>query len=390
MATKVKPPMEFFTAAATGDLETVQKYLVADYNIDSMKGYGQDRVTGLIEAVNNGHLAVVKELLKSGADPNLSTTVWCCSPLQCAGIHGDIKIAEFLVQSGALVNKTDRSGVTPLIAACHNGHIDVARFLLQNGADLEHRTGFEIVPTLVQKSRETLESDNPLREMFFGPFTQNNALTKAVWTDNIEMAKLLLDQGCNINAQNGKGNTALNVAALTGNVKMVNLLIDTEADMEIKNEKAATPLLTALDAMFATEEEDKVKNYFSILNLLLKAGSDALVKDNFGHNFVQKLFVKKSKNISDIELFETCCKRLILLACELVPQLPLNSLPLQCQDHLVELYDHVTCLTQTPQTLSHLCRFTVRKTMRRYICRKIDTLTREIPEHLKHYLKLHR
>jgi peptidoglycan/LPS O-acetylase OafA/YrhL len=74
-----------------------------------------------------------------------------------------------------------------------------------------------------------------------------------------EIAKLLIDNGADLNLQNNEGSTALLSAAFFGNVEIVEYLIANGANQQIKNNSGSTPL----DAVSGSFEELRgVYDYF--------------------------------------------------------------------------------------------------------------------------------
>jgi hypothetical protein len=62
-------------------------------------------------------------------------------PLQRACSNGHLDVVKTLLRAGANKDSTDGAGHTPLQRACASGHIDVVEMLLRVGVDIEHRAG---------------------------------------------------------------------------------------------------------------------------------------------------------------------------------------------------------------------------------------------------------
>lgn len=94
--------------------------------------------TALQAAAEGGHVAVVKTLLKSGANVNARPGV--CggrTALQAAAGGGHQVVLEMLLSEGADVNAPPASkGRTALQAAAEGGHLAVVGMLLERGADV--------------------------------------------------------------------------------------------------------------------------------------------------------------------------------------------------------------------------------------------------------------
>ncbi len=84
-------------------------------------------------AASKGRLAIVQQLITLGVNINLEADVGG-SPLDQAASNGHLEVVKFLVKQGATlaVRRPDRN---PLFSAIYGGHVDVAKFLLEAGLD---------------------------------------------------------------------------------------------------------------------------------------------------------------------------------------------------------------------------------------------------------------
>ncbi|MDD3065529.1 MAG: ankyrin repeat domain-containing protein [Endomicrobiaceae bacterium] len=100
-------------------------------------------------------------------------------------------------KSVADINSNPKHGVTPLISAVKKNNIEIAKMLIENGADVNAVGGSE----------------------------KKTAIFFAVSDDNVEMAKMLISKGANLNVTDAYHETPLNIAVEKGNKKMINLLL---------------------------------------------------------------------------------------------------------------------------------------------------------------------
>ncbi|KAH6974212.1 ankyrin repeat-containing domain protein [Ilyonectria sp. MPI-CAGE-AT-0026] len=193
----------------------------------------------------SGNVRMAKPLIQWGADVNGMMT-W---DVICPILKGDVD--ELLRQAKLFWNSNSKPA---LMHAAANGQLEMAELLLKSGADV---SGRDIQTPL------TVACESP----------------KA---NRIEMVKLLLTWGANINAPAGRsyGGTALQNAVESKDVDLVNLLLDNGADVN-----AAAPVSTFRSAQGLAIFSDNME----MTKLLLDAGADpsnqdavmaAVVKEN--------------------------------------------------------------------------------------------------------------
>ncbi len=88
----------------------------------------------------------------------------------------------------------------------------------------------------------------------------NAPLYSAARLGKIEIARMLIDAGADVNIQNEEEDTPLHIATRWCNIKTIKLLLDSGADVNIKNKKGWTPLHSTL----AIEYLDKLTLLLSV------------------------------------------------------------------------------------------------------------------------------
>jgi ankyrin repeat protein len=91
----------------------------------------------LIQAARTGDVDRVKSLLSVKVDLNLDRG----DAIGSAAASGHTEIVQILIQAGANVNLSDRSGFTPLASAAYAGYGDIVRLLINAGADIQASAG---------------------------------------------------------------------------------------------------------------------------------------------------------------------------------------------------------------------------------------------------------
>jgi len=118
--------------------DNIKLFLEKGANVNSCDS---DGATALYIAVQENNAPVVKLLLRYGADVNkcLYPNASQYSPLIRATEVASIEIINDLIEKGANVNHTCRTGQTPLHFAVEYNRIDVAKLLLEKGTNIDHR-----------------------------------------------------------------------------------------------------------------------------------------------------------------------------------------------------------------------------------------------------------
>ncbi|KAL7677270.1 hypothetical protein ACOME3_003507 [Neoechinorhynchus agilis] len=111
----------------------------ARYDVETFNLYG-GKINCLIVAAESGSFEVLKLLVERGLDPNYEIQgtgeTSGRTPLFCACAKGYLDIVQYLVDHGADVNSTERSGLSCIHIATTMGHIDIVRYLVEKGADV--------------------------------------------------------------------------------------------------------------------------------------------------------------------------------------------------------------------------------------------------------------
>lgn len=173
----------------------------------------------LIQAVSDGDLQRVQNLLVKGANVDSRNQSGGYTPLYLAACEGNPEIVKLLIAKGADVNAKGQDGDTPLMGASARGHQEVAELLLAKGADVNAKL-----------------------------YDDRTALIDTALSDRPEFVKLLLENGADVNAKDTDGVTALHLAAGSDHLQIAKLLLEKGADVDAKDKEGKT----ALD--WATEE----------------------------------------------------------------------------------------------------------------------------------------
>lgn len=188
--------------------------------------------------VNNasfqGDLPQLKHLVKQGAivakaDYDGRTA------LHLAASKGFESVVLFLIREGADINAIDKFGITPLLEAVKAGHDHTMSVLVDQGAQLHIKDSGSYLCQAVNDGNNEL-----LRRLLTtgadpssADYDKRTALHIAAAEGNFGMAKLLIDHGADIYAQDRWGRTALDEAMLADHGPLIPLLKEASAKRKL-------------------------------------------------------------------------------------------------------------------------------------------------------------
>ncbi len=133
---------KLMAAVTNNDVGTVKRLIQLGVNVDErypfLNGFNDDH-TPLLVAARDGHIEIVAELLKAGADVNAIEPTFGAVPLHKSVYNGHAEITKMLVeQPGIDINfQGATNGYTPLHDALWHGYSECAEILINAGARLD-------------------------------------------------------------------------------------------------------------------------------------------------------------------------------------------------------------------------------------------------------------
>jgi len=256
----------------------------------------------LIIAVLKANIPAMMLLLENMANVNRALFDGT-SPLHLASQNGDLTVVEILVEAGADINQMDKSGKHPLIVASERNDTSVAQYLLNEGAAYELKDGSGKSALDYAKENNNQGLINILQSVAIESKKKNEkALSDAVRKNDAKvLKKLLLDKDLNgdikispnyiINA--GRGITPLLLASRLGHVDVVKLLIHHGADVDKANTLGQYPLHVAT-----------IYNHPEVVKILLKNKANEARIDNHGNSALDFASDKNYEEIIDLLVSE--------------------------------------------------------------------------------------
>jgi ankyrin repeat protein len=212
-------------AAHWDDRGVAERLVRAGARVDAANDLG---VTPLALACENGSAAMVEILLGAGANPNAKLQSGETA-LMTAARSGNVAVVKALLGRGADVKGKELThGQTALMWAAANGHTAVVRALVEAGADLHARS--DVRPRVVHTGNRFGDRNESrgVATIDHGGFTP---LLFAARQGDVEIGRILLGAGANVNDLAASGASALVVAAHSGNGKFAALLVEHGADV---------------------------------------------------------------------------------------------------------------------------------------------------------------
>ena len=167
-----------YNSARYGDLQGVVAALAQGGRVSVRNHLG---LTPLLVAAQNGHTDICGLLLAHGSDVNEVDLTTKMTALHNAAACGCKNVVEALLSWGAIVDKQDQRGTTPLYYACQEGHLACVLALLEAKASV-------FVPT----------------------YNGQLPIHAAAYKNRVEIVKNLLDYGCSLDMVSCIGNIEYN------------------------------------------------------------------------------------------------------------------------------------------------------------------------------------
>jgi quinoprotein dehydrogenase-associated probable ABC transporter substrate-binding protein len=234
--------------------------VVTEERLDNWLKEGANLSEELSNAVVASDHARVEALLAKGADVN-KRNLQGFAPIHTAARQRDSDMIALLVQHGADVNEPDSEGWTPLLHAAFRNHVPSVEVLVKGGADLDAAApgGFTPLAIAIEegkffaakalidsgaKADTRLGKDEltPLMVVASKPQMERRAQSLNQGPSSVEIAKLLIAKGADVNARSKAGVTPLMVAATYDNAVLAGVLIQSGADIDAKTASGKTAL----------------------------------------------------------------------------------------------------------------------------------------------------
>lgn len=238
-----------------GHYEVVRLLVEAglDVNCTNSEGYAP-----LLAAAEGGHLEIVKLLVANKANVNAYDSHYRDTALHKAVELGCLDMFQILFEAGAAVFALNSNRESPFSMAILNSQEEMVRQIIQaRPYACREQTG-------QQKEKSSCIDNFPLMNSNDDDYSRNScggdgstscsivewegegSVHCAVRSGNLEIVKMLVQDGANVTQLDDRQRTPLHYACYSGNVKAAELLLQSGAILDSKNTNGMTPLHLAV------------------------------------------------------------------------------------------------------------------------------------------------
>jgi ankyrin repeat protein len=190
-----------------------------------------------VQSAEKGDLKAIQLFLNAGIDCNAQSAAGSTA-LMAASKYGRIEVVNKLLDAKVNLDAQGKQGVTALMLAAENNQVEIVKLLLKKNADpnIEDQTAWTaLMKAVYQGSAGCVEAlaARSRQEV-------NRALLVSALTGHKEIAKILLDNGAEVDTRADDGRTPLMLSAGKGDNDFVAFLLKAGADPTLTDKTGAT------------------------------------------------------------------------------------------------------------------------------------------------------
>ncbi len=269
-------------AASDGNSPELVQFLI-DHGAD-VKAKNEAGENALFEHITRGktNLKIVEILLDNGIKVN-SKNKHYGTVLHWAAFCGRTEIVTLLVKRGANVNAKGDMDETPVQKAMSQNKLETVKALFRLGAAplTSGRLGFSLLEFATDSGDKEFVKEiiSKIKEKSKGGL---NALTTAARKGDLDMVKLLIEAGFDVDDQDSFGSDSpLIKASYYGKLQIVKYLLGKGADIKLTDYRGNTALLNAA-----------YNGYTAVVKELLKNGAEINERNNHNWNALMQACVE--------------------------------------------------------------------------------------------------
>ena len=293
-------------AASHGDWSAVRALLTQknDAQKNDVNATQPDGTTALMFAVREDEFAIADQLLRAGANAKVANR-YGITAMNLACVNGNPRMMERLIQAGVDVNAPGVEGETALMTVARGGKVEAAKVLLAHGANVhateEWRGQTALIWAVAQSHPQMVQ------ELIAHGADVNQRTGKQTWQRQVtaeprekwmpqgyltpllfatrqgcvECARVQLDHGADIDAQDLEGVGPLLSSLINGHYDVAGFLIDRGANVNAVDKTGRAALYAAVDFHTmpgsnrpAPKELDNELTSFDVIQKLLAKGAN--------------------------------------------------------------------------------------------------------------------
>ncbi|MGV3524876.1 MAG: ankyrin repeat domain-containing protein [Candidatus Sericytochromatia bacterium] len=272
-------------AAGAGQAQLVKKLLEQGAEPDFTKlSPPLDARSPLLAAVEGGYVAATQALLAHRFPPEELALA-----LRKAVQAGNLPLVQALLDHGAPVDHEDEVGTPFVVFLVQEGYLDVLKriprqkwpLVLPEGVDFPDGTDL-----LMQAAkRNHLQMVTYLLEQGLTPTARTHDGQSALMlTESVDVMRLLVAKGAEVNLRKADGGTALMRAAANTHLDGVKALLEMGAEVNARKQDGTTALIWAVRRQEPWEENphSMAASIYEVVEALLAQGADPKLRDKAG------------------------------------------------------------------------------------------------------------
>jgi len=297
------PDTRLAEAAMARDMTSVQS-LLREQGAD-VNALGPFETPALHWVVRVEDLETAEMLLAAGADPNLANA-YDLQPLHLAIENGNAAMVALLLVAGADPNIPDRAGENSLFLAARSGSPEIVQLILDFGADPQQREShFNQTPLMVA----VRSGEEAVVSLLLDTHVDVNAQTLAGEVPRMRLpSENAGSKGVGINrggipergerAPIGGAKTALLYATRQGNLQLTRLLVEAGADLEQADANGVTPLINAIVNGSVVSRGGPPTGHIATARYLINQGANVNASDWYGETPLWSAVMLRNLNVT--------------------------------------------------------------------------------------------
>ena len=299
-----------------------------------------DKEPPLLTAVRHRHIAMVKLLLREGADPNMQTLFSGKTALHVAAAQENVSLVRILLEQGASPDIPRHNGGTPLHSAATSWCYCKSQCSGARASSRRKRRQHERQCLVLQMLSDAARDE--AYEDFLPPLYAAVVIARCT-----EKAAILLKAGGDINFRpsspmHWRNETALHFAAHRNNTGMVQFLINNEAILDVTDGNGETPLSKNIREVPRSVIPPR----------LIVHGASVAVKDRYNRSLIDLCLARTDR----VDL----CRLLVFAGCKVTKTSQPGHDKQQSRSD-VELCAWLETTRRNPHRLDDLSRIYIRK-----------------------------